>query len=146
MAIQCLKSKAVTFTRFPAKLQSANVMAKIPTAIAENILFLPIPLNKLICSVRILKPLNTAIKHNRANLAVIAAVSVGNIFAIGLNVITPYSAINVIVLKAILFFAPRINNPEPFLIGFSVIYSSLGGSPPNDNELRESMMIFTIRI
>ena len=85
-------------------------------------------------------------KHKSANLAVIASTSVANIFDTGLNVMIPYKAINVAVLIAIRFLAPRINNPEPFLIGRSDIYSSFGGSPPKDSELSESIMIFTIRI
>ena len=93
-----------------------------------------------------MNPLNTAIKHNKANLAVIAESFVANIFPTGPNVITPNKAINTIELNAILPFAPRINNPDPFMIGSSFIYSSFGGSPPKLNELSESMMIFTIRI
>ena len=75
-----------------------------------------------------------------------ASVSVANIFAIGVNVIIAYKTTNATVLIVIRFFAPRINRPEPFLIGFSVIYSSLGGSPPKDNELSESIIMFTIKI
>mgnify|MGYP000619959311 CR=1 FL=1 len=45
--------------------------------------------NVLVNKLEILNPLNTAIKHNNANLAVIASVSVANILAIGLNVIIP---------------------------------------------------------
>ena len=105
-----------------------------------------LPLSKLICSVRIPNPLHTDMMQSIANLAVIASTSVVNNFDTGENIRIPYSTINVTVLIVIRFFAPRINNPEPFLIGFSVIYSTFGGSPPNDNELSESMIILIIRI
>lgn len=121
---------AVTLMSEPAKSHKITVMAKIPIAIYENSLFFPIPLNKLTCSVRILNPLNTAMKHNKANLAVIDLISDTNIFATGLNVIIPYNVMNAVVLIAIRFFAPLIKRPEPFLIGLSNIYSSFGGSPP----------------
>ena len=49
--------------------------------------------------------------------------------------ITPYNAIKDIVLTAIRVLAPLINNPEPFLIGSSYMYSSFGGSPPKESEL-----------
>ena len=60
--------------------------------------------------------------------------------------ITPYNAIKDIVLTAIRVLAPLINNPEPFLIGSSYMYSSFGGSPPKESEFNESIIIFTIRI
>ena len=102
--------------------------------------------NVLVNKLEILNPLNTAMKHNKANLAVIDLISDANIFATGLNVIIPYNAMNAVVLIAIRFFAPLIKRPEPFLIGLSNIYSSFGGSPPKDNEFRESIMMLTIRI
>ena len=86
--------RAVVLISAPAKSHKITVIAKIPTAMYENSLFLLMPLNKFICSVRILNPLNTAMKHNRANLAVIDSISDANIFATGLKVIIPYSAIN----------------------------------------------------
>lgn len=109
----------------PAKSHKITVMAKIPIAIYENSLFFPIPLNKLTCSVRILNPLNTAMKHNKANLAVIDLISDANIFATGLNVIIPYNVMNAVVLIAIRFFAPLIKRPEPFLIGLSSLSQEL---------------------
>ena len=80
-----------------------------------------------------------------ANLAVIADTSVVNILS-NPNIITPNIRINIAVVESILAIAPLINNPDPFLNGFSFMYSSFGGSPPKLREFRESMMILIIRI
>ena len=59
-----------------------------------NSLFFPIPLNKLMLSVRIKNPLNTAMIQSVANLAVIADTSVVNILS-NPNIITPNIRINI---------------------------------------------------
>ena len=49
-------------------------------------------------------------------------------------------------LSAILCFEPLMNNPAPFLIGASLMYSSLGGSPPKLSELSVSMIMLISKI
>lgn len=45
-----------------------------------------------------------------------------------------------------MFLLPFTNNPSPFFKGCSFIYSSFGGSPPNDKEFKESIIMLIIRI
>lgn len=107
IVIQCVISNAVVFTNELATLHNNTVNTQILIAISTNNLFLLIPLNKLSESVLVLNPLNTAMKHNNANLAVIPNSSVPNILAIGDKIKIPYNAINPTVVTAILCFAPE---------------------------------------
>ena len=119
------------------------VNAKMIAAISINSLFLLIPANRFIPSVRILNPLNVAAKIRSTNLAVAYVSFVLKIFCIGGSIVIPNSAINETTETAICESVSFDNSFDPFGIGFSFMYS---GSPPNDKLFRESITMLIIRI